>query len=181
MSQLALNWPSSLQTPEQQTEAIQKAFSDIQKAFNATSTSASVIAHLPTAVDSANHSTASATPIQIPGWNWTINSSGGLVIIDANFCLAFTVNNNTVARVNLVIDGKTVVSKTNWCSTVATESSPQIHYAAILGAGKHTISFTFNAPSGGGTAQINLTSGDTSEATIIEFPSNVQNLNVASN
>lgn len=175
MNQLVLNWPSSLQTAEEQQQAIQKAFSDIQKTTNANATSPLVVVYLPTTTKTVVQSTNSASYIALPGWSWTINSSGGLVAIDAVVAGIAPANAGSVA---MLIDGKIVLEQTS--PAAQGPFSFPFHWGAVLGSGKHTISFKYKA-AGAGNISINNTGFGPLSSTIgiLEFPSNVQDANVA--
>ena len=181
MSQLSLNWPSDLQSPQQQTEAIQKAFSDIQQAFNSSATSPSVLVHVPSFTNTTQSSPAGSYAT-LPGFNWTINSQGGLVCIDANISAAYT--DAYGCSIQLVIDGKAVLNNTalsgsNSGTGNARGGTASLTWKAVLGSGQHTIQIQ----AAGSSTIINGTGrgNGNSSASIIEFPANVQVLNAVSN
>ena len=181
MSQLTLNWPSDLQSSQQQTEAIQKAFSDIQKAFNESASSPAVLVHVPSFTNTTQTS-PSGSYETLPGFNWTIKSQGGLVCIDVNISAAYTDEDG--CQIQLVIDGKSVLNNSavggsNSGTSNARCGTASLTWKAILGAGQHTVKVQ---AAGSGTT-INGTARGTgnSTASIIEFPANIQNLNVTYN
>ena len=181
MSQLTLNWPSALQSPEQQTEAIQKAFSDIQKAFNASASSPSVLVHVPSFINTTQTNPGGSFAT-LPGFNWTINSQGGLVCIEVNISAAYLDSNGCV--VQLVIDGKTLLKNValdgqNSGSTNARAGTASLSWKSVLGPGQHTIQIQAS----GSSCTINGTArgAGNSSASIIEFPANVQVLNAVAN
>ena len=180
---LTLNIPSDLQSTEQQLKSVQKCLFDLQKGFNTSTTSPSVIAHLPTFIDSTTRYMSATTPEKIPGWSWTINSRGGLVCISALFSVsAVDGSPSSSANFEMYIDNvKTLAKGIGVTVSNSNCNIPVIFdYKQILGKGKHKIDFYWSVLTVVTRIYINL-SGITSEASIIEFPTNIQNLNVASN
>jgi hypothetical protein len=179
MNQLALNWPSSLQSQDEQIEAIQKAFSDIQKGVNANATQPLVLLHLPTATMNNSQSQGGGSYATIPGWSWTINSQGGLVMIDA--IVGGYINTNGTGSVALLIDGKVVLEQRT--TDAVAPFAMAFHWGAVLGVGQHTISFAsaLKSPGGGLLIVVNGTTGGSVSSTvgIVEFPSNIQNIDVS--
>lgn len=182
MNQLVLNWPSALQDPDQQIHAIQKAFSDIQDNINSNATQPLVSVFLPSLTMTASANTTGASYSAIPGWSWTINSKGGLVDID--MILAGTMSNSEPGQFALLIDGKIVLEATtisiNSGSGTAAAFQLSLRWRAVLGAGQHTILVQYATPSGGSLTVNDRSRGAvSSSASIIEYPNNVQNLNVS--
>ena len=179
MNQLSLNWPSSLLDPDAYTNALQQAFQQIQSTVNNNATQPQVLAFVQSFTDSNNYSTASGSFVQIPNWKWTFTSQGGLVCISASIQAFY--NNSNNGTVALFIDGKNVLQGTAHTApggTVSNLAFLGFDWKSILGTGQHTVEFMFM--SGAGTFQINPVSfPSSSSASIIEFPANVQAVNVA--
>ena len=178
--QVALAWPNSLQSPDEQIAAMQQAFQKLQQANNSNATSAAVVIHVPSFSNSAQ-SAASGSYANIPGFNWTIKSQGGLVCIDASISGSYIDGLGFV--VALVIDGKAVLinaamSGSNSGTSNARSGTATLNWKAVLGAGQHTISIQVL---GNGTVNGTARTDGNSSASIIEFPGNVQALNVSSN
>ena len=184
-SVISTNIPSDLQSNEQKTQVVQKAILDLQRGVNAGATAPAVLVHLPSTTDAVLKATTSATPVNFPGYAWTINSRGGLVVIEA--CLNGSISQgDALAPISLVIDGKTVLTgkaitavggagfgAVNWTCTLV--------WKAVLGKGQHTISV--QGSTNAGTLRLNGANGTdrgflSSASSIIEFPANVADLNV---
>lgn len=171
--QIALNWPSSLQTPEEQLAAIQQAFQKIQQASNANATAPMVVVHVPSFLSTTQTSATGAFK-DIPGFAWRINSQGGLVIIEANISGSYQDGNG--ATIQLVIDGtpkllnSALVGMSSGSSNVRAGTASMV-WKAVLGVGQHSISFQVT----GINTTINGTSrgSGNSSASILEFPQNV--------
>ncbi len=170
---LSLNWPSGLQTPDQQIDAMQKAFSDIQDNFNQFSTQPQVLVHLASAQNTTQY-VVTGSYVTIPGFSKTINSQGGLVVVDATICGVFT--DGYGASLQLLIDGRQMVVSTalqgsNSGTSNARAGQATFSWKAILGSGQHTIAIQAT----GINCTINGTArgAGTSAWSIIEFPANV--------
>ena len=177
--QISLNWPSNLMDDEAYTNALQANFNTIQNAMNANATQPSVLAFLQSATDNNNYTTNSATLVNIPNWSWTFTSQGGLVCISAILNVLY--NNSNFGVVAMLIDQKIVLESTAHTApggNVSNNACLAFDWKAILGAGQHTVTFQFST-GGSGTFQINPSNSPASSAaSIIEFPANVQDLNV---
>lgn len=182
MNQLSLNWPTSLQSQDDQLAAIQLAFQTIQNTVNSNATQPQLLIFLPSQELTTEQSTTSTSFVAAPGFSWTINSQGGLVVIDA--IIAGTMPAADAGTIQLMIDGNAVLAQStpglSGGSATAQNFSLPFHWADVLGAGQHIISLQFKVNSG--TLKINDTSISplASTASIVEFPTNVSNLDVTS-
>lgn len=180
---VSLNWPSGLQSPEQQLQVIQRAFADVQKAFNSFSTQPQVLIHLPSSTLTAVQSTAGAAYSVIPGYSWTVNSKGGLVDISGIF--GGVCQDSDSGTIGLLIDGKTVLEESTHALNGGSANNAifnlKLGWRAVLGKGQHTIAFQFKTTSGV-TMSVNSTNRGpvSSSVSILEFPSNISNVNVSS-
>ncbi len=181
---LSLTQPTTFQTPEEQLAATQKALQDIQGAHNNLATSPAVIVHLPSTTDGTIHATTSTTAVEIPGYSWTFNCRGGLVCVEASLNGSIS-NSAQISTINLLVDGKIVL--TSHAPGLVTGPAAAIawsitqHWKQVLGKGQHTISFTY--VTNAGIFRVNGVAGTdqgfcSSAVSIIEFPTNVQNLDV---
>lgn len=181
---VSVNYPNALQTEDEQRQVTQKALTDLQKANNEVSNAPAILVHLPSTTDSVLRPTTSGTPVNITSYSWKINSRGGLVCIEASLNGSIS-RSDALSPISLVIDGKTVLTG-NATSNVAADVgaaawSNAFIWKAILGAGPHTISFQYSTNAG--TLRLNGVTGTdrgfcSSAVSIVEFPSNVANLNV---
>lgn len=181
MSQSPL-WPNQLQDSDVQIQVTQQALQRLQQGQNQLSGQPAVLLHLPSSTLTSILAITSAGFVNIPGFSWTINSQGGLVCIDA--IINGAQNSLADAAVfQLVIDNKNVLNGT-WTNVASGSGASSGHIAFswknILGVGKHTI--TFQAASVSGLTVNSSSRGPTSSAvSIIEFPSNISNINVQAN
>ena len=159
---ISLTPPNGLQTPEEQTQALQKALQTIEKSFNQFSTSAARLL-VPTVENSTEVLVSSTTSAPIPSYNFPFTSAGGVVCIDASIS-AYAVG--APLFVEMYLDGRLISRKVMGSGSAGTICFSQ---KTVVGTGSHILSF--NAFVTGGTSQINPpTSASTySEVTVLEM------------
>lgn len=173
MNTMSLIQPNSLQTPEQQTEALQYALQTVENTVNANATSALVSVYVASFADSNEYSNSGAAA-QIPSYAWTFNAQGGLVVIEGN--ITGTISDGAFpCQVFLYIDGQSVLmvqtQGTLGGSTGTCYFSCPLLWKTILTPGKHTVSVWY---AGNSSHAIHVNAVGQSTLSIIEFPNNVQ-------
>ena len=161
--------PSLMQDPDQQIVAIQAALQTLQSGVNQNATDPAISLYVPSTTITAQQSTTSATPVQIPGLLWTVNAQGGVIHIDA--VLNGTVSDVTkLGLISLMIDNVPVltVPTPNTGASGGTSFSAAFVWRQQLSSGPHQVGFKFQV-AGGATISLNAASS-TSVASIEEFP-----------
>ena len=174
MNQLSLSWPSSLQTPDQQNDAIQQALNQIQQTVNANATPPLTVLHLASFSDSTSYTPGASFGV-VNNYSWNVSSSGGVFLIDAIINGEYYFGaGGTVA---LFIDGKAVqycraMGGSNSGASQWTEGTAVLSWRAVLSTGVHNIqiqalgtNFVINGTSRGSNVGCTVS--------IIEFPQGV--------
>lgn len=179
---LSINWPSGLQTSDQQTQVIQRALADIQREFNRYSTQAAVLVHLPSQTLTTTQATTGSAYSTIPGYSWTINSMGGLVDIAAIF--GGVCQDSDAGTIGLLLDNRIVLEESTHALNGGSGNNAifnlKLAWRAVLGKGQHSVAFQFKTVSGVTIAVNSTNRGPTSSSvSIVEFPANVSNVNVS--
>ncbi len=162
---ISVERPNGEQTPKEQADTLDKALATLERAANATGCQLL----LPTKASGTQYSTGSTSYVTIPGYNFAIQASGGVVEIEGTFNASIDTAGEA-AMVALFLDGKDILSKGLRANGSELRGCLALKYKAVLEVGPHVVEFKYKAS--GGLAYINLALATgfqpTSEVTISE-------------